>query len=55
MLFKYIISTGPRNLKEMLGQERESSRELSRKRTGDCIQWEYYIVIDKAIHKKIFD
>lgn len=55
MLFKYIISTGLKNLKEMLGQERESSGEAGRRRTGDCIQWEYYITIDKAIHEKVFD
>lgn len=55
MLFKYIISMGPRNLKKMLGQGKESSGERGRKRTGDCIQWEYYIAIDKAIHEKIFD
>lgn len=55
ILFKYIISMGPKNLKEMLGQERESSGEVSRKRTGDCIQWEYYIAIDKTIHEKVFD
>lgn len=46
---------GLRNLKEVLGQERESSRELGRTTTGDRIQWEYYIAIDKAIHEKIFD
>ena len=46
---------GLRNLKEMLGQERESFRDLGKKRTGDCIQWEYYIAIGKAIHEKIFD
>ena len=55
VLFKYIISMGPENLKEILGQERESSGELGRKRTGDCVQWEYYIAIDKAIHEKVFD
>lgn len=53
MLFKSIM--GPRNLKKMLGQERESSRERGRKRTRDCIQQEYYIAIDKAIHEEIFD
>ena len=45
---------GLRNLKESLGKERESSRGLGRKRTGDLIQWEYYIAIDKAIHEKIW-
>lgn len=55
MLFKYIIFMGLRNLKEMLGQERESFRDLGKKRTGDCIQWEYYIAIGQAIHEKIFD
>lgn len=55
MLFKYIIAMGPKILKEMLGQERESPGDVGRKRTGECIQWEYYIVIDKAIHEKVFD
>lgn len=35
MLFKYIFSVGPRNLKKMSGQGRESSRELGRKRTRE--------------------
>lgn len=39
----------------MLSQERESFRDLGKKRTGDRIQWEYYIAIGKAIHEKIFD
>lgn len=55
VLFKYFIFIGSKILKEMLGQERESSGDVGRKRTGDCIQWEYYIVTDKAIHEKVFD
>lgn len=55
MLFKYIISTGPRNLKKMLGQERGSSGEPGRKRSRHGIPQEYAIAIDQAIPDEGFD